>query len=203
MWIDILFSILFVVGVYYFIRYRLNIKKAAEISNQALFPKTPSEFASLLIPTEWKEMEPLTKDTKSYKYVHWGTIGALVLLTALLVMVLVTDWFNSSFFSLVYFFALILNLVPHKGNLFLLSEGLILYGRYYSLREVRGYETEEIVRWHELYGLSDNVNYGYKLTIYLKRSFYNTRYLVVRDKEHLKQITDFFEEHGIQNKNVA
>ncbi|MFZ3589444.1 hypothetical protein ACOI1C_09215 [Bacillus sp. DJP31] len=95
--IDILFSVMYILGAYYLIIYRLNLKKAADLSMGALYPKKEEEFSSILLPIGWKEMEPLTKEKKSYQFVKWGTPLALGLLTVLVVIVLSTDWLGSSY----------------------------------------------------------------------------------------------------------
>lgn len=195
---DLLFLTIFIFGVFYLIRYQVNLKRAAEISQHALFPKTEREFASVLIPAEWKEMEPLTKSTKSYLYVKWGTAAALLLVTILLGVSLVTDWFETSLFSFVYFFFVIIRAIPHRGNLFIFQEGLILNGRYYSNNQIRSYEVEEVVRWHELYGLDDRVNYGYKLTFHVKKlRLLEANYVVVAEQEHLDRILRLLNGQGI------
>lgn len=52
--VSIFYIVIFILSVSYLIRYRLNIKKAAEIANEALYPRKEDEFASILIPLEWK-----------------------------------------------------------------------------------------------------------------------------------------------------
>ncbi|MEH7013295.1 hypothetical protein V7087_21210 [Neobacillus niacini] len=199
-----LFSLFYILGVYYLISYQLKIKKAADSAREAIFPKTKSEFDSILIPTEWKEMEPLTKKTKSYRLVKWGTITALVLLSLLLWMVISTNWIKSSFFTLAYLFFAIINLIHHRGNLYILQRGLILFGKYYSFKRVNYYEVEKIVRWHELYGLDSSVNNGYKLTIIFKKQlFSSSKFVVIKDFEHLKQIVTLFEGYGIRQSSKS
>jgi hypothetical protein len=201
--LNFLFSILFVLGVYYLIRYQMNLKMAAENSQDALYPRTPNEFASVLIPAEWKEMELLNKEAKSYLYVKWGTGVALVLLTILMGLVLFTDWLGSSFFSMAYFFFMIINAIPHRGNLYILQEGIILNGRYHSPKQVKSYHIEEIVRWHELYGLDDRVNYGFKLTFNVNNWwFLQPNFVVVSDKVHLDKIVHLLNDQGINGGNI-
>jgi len=201
--LNLLFSILFSLGVYYLIRYQLNLKKAIENSHDALFPKTADEYASVLIPAEWKEMEPLTKNAKSYRIVEWGTVIALGLLTILMGIVLFTDWLGSSFFSVVYFFFAIINAIPHRGNLYIFQNGIILNGRYYASRQIRSYEIEEIVRWHELYGLHDRVNYGFKLTFHVKKvGFLQPNFVVVAERDQLDKMVHLLNEQGISGKTI-
>jgi hypothetical protein len=198
MFLDFMFTGIFIFAIYYLIRYQLNLKKAAENSQKALYPKTADEFASVLIPAEWKAMEPLTKDTKTYRYVHWGSVMALVLLTILLGIVLFTDWLGSSFFSIAYFFFAIINVIPHRGNLYLFQDGMILNGRYYATKQIGSYKIEEIVRWHELYGLDDRVNYGYKLTFRVKNiRFIQPNFVVITERDQLDKIVDLLKKQGI------
>ncbi len=202
MFVDIFFSIVFILGVYYLIQYRLSIKKAVDLSKQALFPQTEEEFRGILIPTEFKEMEPLSKSTKSYKIVKWGTVAVVILLLALLLVVLTTDYLGSSFFSFAYFFFAIISAVRHRGNLFILPKGIILQGRYFAYNQVKEYEVERIVRWHELYGLHDRLNFSYKLTIKVKGIFPFINYVVVEKEEHLEKIIRLLESRGVLGKRV-
>ncbi len=199
-WVNILtrvlFTIIFLFGIGYLIRYRLNLKKAAELTKGAQYPKNKSEFASILIPTEWKEMEPLTKLTKSYQFVKWATVTALLLLAGLAWIVLATDWLNSAFFTIAYLFFWMISSIQHRGNLYLLPNGLIMNGKYYSIHQIKHYETEQIVRWHELYGLDPRVNNAYKLTIKSKRRF-QSHFFIVEDCNHLEQIQTILEKQGI------
>jgi hypothetical protein len=200
---DFVFTGIFIFAIYYLIRYQLNLKMAAENSQEAHYPKTAEEFASVLIPAEWKAMEPLTKNTKTYQYVKWGSVIALVLLTVLLGIVLFTDWLGSSFFSIAYFFFAIINLIPHRGNLYIFHDGIILNGRYYPTKQIRSYKLEEIVRWHELYGLDERVNYGYKLTFYVKNfSFIQPNFVVVTKRDQLDKIIDLLKKQGIAGETT-
>jgi hypothetical protein len=195
--VSIFYIVIFILSVSYLIRYRLNIKKAAEIANEALYPRKEDEFASILIPLEWKEMGPLTKKTKSYKYVNWGTFAALVLLAVLLGIVLSTNWLGTDFLNLAFIFFLIINAVRHQGNLFILPKGIILNGKYYSRNQINSYESEQIIRWHELYGLDSRVNNAYKLTINVKKKFVQSDFIVVKDRKYLEKITTLFDQQGI------
>ncbi len=96
--VDVFLLLIFIIGIYYILRYRFNLKKAAETSKDALYPKSKEEFSSILLPGEWLEMEPLTKDSKSYKVVKWGTYASMILLILLLGAVLATDWLDSRSF---------------------------------------------------------------------------------------------------------
>lgn len=196
--IDIIFIIIFITCIAYIIQYRMNIKKAAEMSTQALFPRTEREFNSILIPAEWKEMQPISKHSRSYQYVKWATLAALILLFILLVVVLTTDWIESSLFSSAYLFFILIKSVQHKGCLFILSKGVIINGKFYHPNQISSYQTEKIIRWHELYGYSTRVDNGYKLTLFHKKSWLNpSSYVVVENEEHLKKITSFLDHQGI------
>lgn len=104
MFLNFFFTIVYILGVYYLIQYRMSIKKAVDLSKEALFPKTEEEFRGIFIPTEYREMEPLSKSTRSYKFVKWGTVVAIVVLLGLLIVILTTDFLGSSFFSMAYLF---------------------------------------------------------------------------------------------------
>jgi hypothetical protein len=178
----------------------MNLRKAAETSKHAIYPKTDDEFSSILLPNEYKEMEPLTKDTKSYQYVKWGTLVALLLLVSLLMVVLTTDLFETSAFTVVYLFIAIITAIRHRGNLFILKKGIILNGKYYSRHQIKHFETEQIIKWHQLYGLHARVNNAYKLTVKIKTNFFQPGFIVVEDREHLERITKLLKELGIQVK---
>jgi hypothetical protein len=141
-------------------------------------------------------MEPLTKKAKSYRYVKWGTVVALLLLTVLLVVVVTTDFFTSAYFSVAYLFFAIINAVRHRGSLFILPKGIILNGKYVSYHQIKHYQTEQIVRWHDLYGLDHKVNNAYKLTITLKRTMFQPQFLVVQTSGQLEKITTLLRQNG-------
>lgn len=195
-----LFIILFILGSYYLLYYRLNLRKAVDTSENALYPKTEDEFSSILLPNEYKEMEPLTKDTKSYQYVKWGTLVAFLLLVSLLMLVLTTNWFESSAFTVVYLFIAIITAIRHRGNLFILEKGIILNGKYYSRHKIKNFETEQIIKWHELYGLQSRVNNAYKLTVKIKNDLFQPGFVVIEDKEHLDRIATLLKQLDIPEK---
>lgn len=181
-------------------RNQLNLTKAADIAKNAIYPKKDAEYEGIIIPSEWKQMEPLSKNTKSYRVVKWGTIAVLVLLTVLLVIVLSTDWLGSSFFSLAYIFFVIISSVRHRGNLFILPKGIILNGRFVSEHQISLVEIERIIRWHSLYGLDEKVNNAYKLTFRLKRTIFQPNFFVIRTADQLEQITTLLQKKGIPSK---
>lgn len=185
------------------IQYRLSLKKAVDLSTEALFPQMEDEFRGILIPSGFKEMEPLSTSTKSYKFVKWGTVVAIVVLLGILIVFLTTDFLGSSFFSMAYLFFVIISAVRHRGNLFLLPKGIILQGRYFSYRQIKEYEVERIVRWHDLYGIADRLNFSYKLTIKVKRFFPLVNFVVVEKEEHLEKIIKLLESSGVSGKRIA
>jgi hypothetical protein len=196
MFISIIYIIIFTVSVCYLIRYRLNIKKAAEMTNEALFPRHENEFASIIIPEQWKEMGPLTKKSKSYQFVHWGTFASLVLLIIVLGLILLTNKLSPDILNLAFIFYLIINAVRHKGNLFILPRGIILNGKFYSTSQISSYTSEQIVRWHDLYGLDSKINHAYKLTMHVK-TFRQPDFVVVKDRTNLEKITLLLDQQGI------
>ncbi|MBM4760945.1 hypothetical protein [Bacillus sp. B15-48] len=203
MWLDLVFIGIFLAGVYYLVRYRLNLKMAAELSTQAVFPRSKEEFSSILVPAEWKEMTSLTKETKSYRLAHWGTMIVLGLLIVLIGIAMFTDWFDASLFSFTYFFFLILNSIRHPNNFFILPRGVIFQSRYYRYEQIKSFKVEEIIRWHELYGLNDRVNFGFKLTLNVKRSFPVVHFVVIEDEENVKKVITLLEKNGVQRVGMA
>jgi hypothetical protein len=198
--VDLLFVLIFITGVYYLVQYRLNLRKAANSAQTAIYPQGAEEFSSILLPGEWLEMEPLTKDSKSYRVVKWGTYAALILLTLLLGVVLATDWVDTSFFSFTYFFFIIISAIRHRGNFFILPKGIILNARYYSFAQIKYYEAERIIRWHELYGLDPRADNGYKLTFKIKNKLFQPNFLVVENSEQLEKISSLLEQNGVAGK---
>jgi hypothetical protein len=199
---DIFWTVVFILGVYYLLHYFVSIKKATDIAKDALFPTTDDEYRNILIPMEWKEMEPLTKHTKSYHYVKWGTMLAIILLIFILGIVLSTDWLDSSLFSVGYLFVFIITAIKHRGNIFILTNGFILNGRFYTYQQLKNYQVEKIIRWSELYGLDSRVDNGYKITFMIKNRPYRQNFVVIRNELHLKRLTDFLAEKGISEKSL-
>ncbi|WML39939.1 hypothetical protein RCG19_22700 [Neobacillus sp. OS1-2] len=198
-----IFTILFIGGIYYLIRNLVNLKIAADLSAEALYPTNENEFAGIIIPNEWKQMEPLTKNTKSYQYVKWGTLTVLLVLTILLVIVLTTDWIGPPYFSLATLLFLLINSIRHQGNFFILQKGIILNGKFVSFNQIKHCETEQIVRWHALYGLDSKVNNAFRLTIRLKRTFVQPQFLVVENAVQLKKISSILHQKGVRCESKA
>lgn len=185
------------------VRNLLNLKKASDHVKDALFPINETEFASIIVPLEWKPMEPLTKKAKSYRYVKWGTIAVLTVLVLLLVVVLTTDFFTSAYFSAAYIFFALINSVRHRGSLFILPNGIILNGKFITFQQIKHYQAEQIVRWHPLYGLDSKINNAYKLTFKLKRTVFQPQYLVVLHAGQLEKISGLLERNGVGNESKA
>jgi len=199
MWINLFFMIIFIIGIVYLIRFRLNLKYSAEKAINALYPTNEEDIYSIVIPNEFKVMQPLTKETKSYQWVKWGTVGVISLLTALLAVVYFTDMLHQSIFSVVYLFFILISSIKHRGNFYLLAEGLILNGYYVPWSRVKGYEVEKIIKWHELYGLDDKINQAYKLEVNVKNKWIQPQFVVVRNQKHLDRILSLLEKQGVQN----
>lgn len=196
MMLNLFFAILFLIGLYYLIHYRIRIEKAVNISREAIFPVNKEQFSKILIPNDWKEMELLSRKTKSYKLTHWGTIIAIILLGIIFIL-LATDKTKIYASNIVYFFLLFFHAIRHPGNLFIFHDGVILNSKYYGAKEIKNVNVEQIIRWHDLYGLHDRLNNAYKLEFTLKRSFFNKQYVVVEDKDLLEQILQLLKEQGI------
>lgn len=197
MW-KVFFTVFFLVVICSIIKYRFNLKKAAELSVTALYPNDTNTHLRILVPVEWKEMEPLSKDTKSYKIVNWVTIFAALLLMILLGIVIATDWLDSSFLSTAYGIFVLIRFVKHQGNMYILPNGIILNSRFFSFRQLKGFEVEKIVRWHELYGLDDRLNNAYKLTFLFKKRLLVSNYFVVQDHLHLETVADMLKALGLK-----
>ncbi|MCM3585281.1 hypothetical protein M3182_05930 [Mesobacillus maritimus] len=201
--LDVVYGVIFVVAVYYIVSYQLNLKKAAEIAHQAIYPKLKEEFDNILIPAEWKAMQPLSKTENSYLYVKWGTAAVLFLATVLMGIILFTDWLSSSFFNVIYFLFVMIQAIPHRGNLFIFPNGVIMNAKYYSSKQIESYKVEQIIRWHELYGLDDRVNNGYKLTFRFKKfNFFQNNFVVVPDRQQLERLIGLLNDQGITGSAV-
>ncbi|MGM0851143.1 MAG: hypothetical protein ACQEWI_00775 [Bacillota bacterium] len=199
MWVNLFFIVIFIIGIVYLIRFRLNLKYAAEKAGNALYPTRQEDMNSIVIPSEFKVMQPLTKETKSYQWVNWGTVGVITLLTALLAVVYWTEMLHESIFSIVHLFFILISSIKHRGNFYLLAEGLILNGYYVPWGRVKGYEVEKIIKWHELYGLDDKINYGYKLEVKVKNKWFQPQFVVVRDQVQLDRILALLKKHGVES----
>ncbi|UII58304.1 hypothetical protein LS684_22100 (plasmid) [Cytobacillus spongiae] len=198
MWINIFFSVTFILGLLYLIRYRLNLKYSAEKAANALFPTSEEEMNQILIPSEFMEMQPLTKGTRSYKLVKWGTVGVICLFAVLMMVVFWTDMLHQSIFSIVYLFFFLISSIKHRGNFYIVAGGLILNGYYFAWDRVKGYELEKIIKWHELYGLDDKINHGYKLAVKVDNKWFQPQFVVVRDQVHLDRILSLLNIHGVK-----
>ncbi|MFZ3589445.1 hypothetical protein ACOI1C_09220 [Bacillus sp. DJP31] len=96
-------------------------------------------------------------------------------------------------------FFVIISAVRHLGNLYILPEGIILHGKYYNSNQINCYETEKIHRGHELYGLHDRANNNaYKLTLKVKKKFFQPNYVVIENLIYLEQIILLLDKQGIQ-----
>ncbi len=200
MWSELFFTLLFIFGVYYLLRNSYNIAIAAERSKEALYPGTEEEYKNIFPASENKEMEPLTKDTRTYRFVQWGTAVAIVLLGILFVYVITTD-LHFSFLTAANLFGFIIFLVRLPGNFYIHSDGLILNGKFFSPRKIKGYSVEKIVRWHELYGLHPGMNNGYKLTLHFRKGFVFHHFVVIRELEELKKVEKYLHDLGIYELN--
>ncbi|WP_123914531.1 hypothetical protein [Bacillus sp. FJAT-42376] len=198
--LNVLYVLLFLGGVYYLIKHRNNVKNAVDLSKQAVYPTTKDEYSSILIPGEWKEMEPISQNARSYQMVKWGTAAAFIMMLGLMWMVFFTDWLEFSFLNLVYMVLIVMNLVKHRGNLFILQSGIVLDGIFYPFKNIKEYEIERITLPHPLYGLHSRLNMSYKLSIRRKNKFSQDHYVVIEDQEHLNRMTDLLDQQGIKGK---
>ncbi|MEF7565550.1 MULTISPECIES: hypothetical protein [Bacillus] len=203
MWLDLFFIMMFLIGCYYLLQLRLRIKKAADLSGQALFPRTQEEYSGILLPGEWKEMQPITKNTKSYQYIKWGTVCAFFLMAGFLLLLLLTDWFDPAFLNAAYIFFAIASFIRQPQNLFIMKDGMILHGRFYSQTEIRSFETEKIVRWHPLYGLDSRADNGYQLKLKVKNRLFQPGLIAVPDKKHLTAIENLLGNIGIERTSSS
>lgn len=198
MLLDIFLLLLLVFGVYYLLRNLYHVTAAIRKVEGALYPGGEEEMKHILIPNEWNEMKPLKKGAKTYRIVQWGTVAALFALGIFFVVAMVVDLNPALLPSILYLFLAILLAVKHPGNLYILPDGMILNGRYVPAGRIGGYKTEEIVRWHELYGLDSRINNKYKLTVVLNKSFFTTKFFVVTEREELQKIENLLRTLGIE-----
>ncbi|WP_409274943.1 hypothetical protein V1499_07075 [Neobacillus sp. SCS-31] len=197
---SVLFALLFIIGIYCLIRDCINLKKAIGLAENALFPVTEEDFSSVLIAGEWKIASRLSKRTKSYLIVKWGTAAALILLAALLVIVIYTNWLGSYLFSSAYLFYMLLNAVKHPGNFYIVPNGIILQSKFISSSDIKEYSVERIVRWHALYGLDSRANNGYKVSFDFKNKLTLPDYVVITEKKELETVIELLDAQGIHLK---
>ncbi|OCA85960.1 hypothetical protein A8F94_14025 [Bacillus sp. FJAT-27225] len=195
----IIFSAILIIGIYYLIRNFVNLKKAIDLSENALFPVTEEHFSSVLFAGEWKNTARLSKRTRSYQIVKWGTGAALIVLAALLVIVFFTDWLSPSFFSFAYLFFLMLNAVKHPANFYIVPNGIILDSKFIATSDIKEYSVERIVRWHALYGLDSRANYGYKLSFQYNKKLMTSNFMVVTEKKELETVIELLDAQGIRS----
>lgn len=197
--LNLFFVFLLAVGVYFLIRDFLSLKKAAELSAEALYP-VGEQFANVLTDREWKEMKPISKHTKSYRIVKWGTVAALLFVLGMAGIVFLTDLVSSSIFSLVYIFYFYMSAIKHPGNFFILQKGIIVDSKYISLASIKEYSVEKIRRWHALYGYHPKVNNGFKLSFSFKNRLIPSSFVVVAEEKDLDEIIRLLEAQGISGK---
>lgn len=195
---NVIYLILFLIGFYYLIHYRIRIEKAVHISKEAIFPKKKEEFSKILIPNDWKEMVSLNKNTYAYKWTHWGTIAAIILIILIFILALTTEWMKASFSNIIYLILLFVLSIHHPGNLFILQDGIIVDSKFFKANEISDAKIEQIVRWHDLYGLNDRVNNSYKLEFAFKKSFLLKTYVVIEDRELLEKIVQLLKAQNIK-----
>ena len=198
MWITFGFSIIYLICIIYMISYRLNIKKAVERSVEAYYPSAHSTLDNILVPDRWEPMIPLDKRSKSYRIVHWGTPALILLMSILFILVFGMDFLHGSFINFGYIFFTFLVMIRHQGNIYLLNDGVILNGRFFSWNKVKGYRVEKIVKWHELYGLDDRLNNSYKVSLLLKRGIFQPNYVVLTEECDMKTAVQLLEDKGIE-----
>ncbi|WP_148362718.1 hypothetical protein [Bacillus sp. B-jedd] len=177
----------------------LSLKKAAELSAEALYP-VGEQFANVFTDREWKEMKPISKHTKSYRIVKWGTAAALVFVLGMAGIVFLTDLVSSSIFSLVYIFYFYMSAIRHPGNFFILQKGIILDSKYISPSSIKEFSVEKIRRWHALYGYHSKVNNGFKLSFSFKNKLIPSSFVVIAEEKDLDEIIKLLEAQGILGK---
>ncbi|WP_316571425.1 hypothetical protein [Neobacillus sp. YIM B06451] len=197
---SILFALISIIGIYCLIRNFINLKKAIDLAENSLFPVAEGQFSSVLIPGEWKITSRLSKQTKSYRIVKWGTGAVLILMATLLVLVMYIDWLSSSLFSSAYLFYLILNAVKHPGNFYIVPNGIILESKFIPSSDIKEYSVEKIVRWHALYGLDSRVNNGFKVSFNFKNKLAPPDYVVITEKKELETVIELLNAQGIYSK---
>ncbi|HEY4554458.1 MAG TPA: hypothetical protein VIG80_14800 [Bacillaceae bacterium] len=197
--LNLFFVFLLVVGVYFLIRDFLSLKKAAELSAEALYP-IGEQFTNVFTDREWNEMKPISKQTKSYRIVKWGTVAALVFVLGLAGIVFLTDLVSSSIFSFIYIFYFYMSAIRHPGNFFILQKGIIMDSKYISPSSIKEFSMEKIRRWHALYGYHSKVNNGYKLSFSFKNRLIPSSFVVVTEEKDLNEIIRLLETQGIHGK---
>lgn len=192
-----MFTILmFLICSTYLIRHFISVHKAVELSRRVIFPATETEYKRILLPGgQWEEMQTLSRKTKSYQVVKWGTILSILVMLAFTIFTVTDEQRTFSFITIGYVFFSFIELVKHPGNFYLLEEGFIINGKFYRYDQVVEWKAEKVVRWSELYGLDDRVNHGYKWSVKVKRTLFQPSFVVIEDDETLNQVVDLLEKH--------
>ncbi|BCB03726.1 hypothetical protein [Bacillus sp. KH172YL63] len=202
MWLKGIFIILVSCGAFHLIRHRINLKKAADKTGTAIYPASRQEMNSILIPINYKEMEPLSKRTKSYQLVKWGSRAIIAAVVCLTWFVLTTEEILQILPTVLYLFILSISTIKHRGNFYILPDGLIVNGKFIPWTRIKEYKVEKIMKYHPLYGLDDKINHAYKLSIKVKNIWLQTNYVVVRDPDSLDRILALLEERGITGSQL-
>ncbi|WP_243290462.1 hypothetical protein [Bacillus sp. FJAT-47783] len=197
-WETYLFLTLYLLGIGYIIFYRYQLKVSVEKIRNALDTNKIPHFQSIRIPVDWKEMEQLEKRAKGYRLAHWLTIGLISIMTTILFLVIKFKSLDEiSLLMLSFVLSLHISSVLQRGNFYLLPDGLVINSMFYSWDAVQLVRVEKIVKWHELYGLDDAINDGFKLTVRVKRKLFQPQYIVVTEEEELNEMVSIFEKHHI------
>ncbi|TMU87469.1 hypothetical protein FGG79_04915 [Bacillus sp. BHET2] len=198
MWINFLITFMVSLGILYLVRFRINLKYAADKTSAAIYPISREEMNSILIPTEYKEMKPLTKRTKSYQWVKWGSRGVIIVCIGLIWSVFRTDWLHEFHPIVLYMFIMLIGSIKHRGNFYLLPDGLILNGYFIPWNRVKEYRVEKIMKFHELYGLDEKINHGFKLNLIMKNKWFQRSYIVIREHNQLQTILSHLKQRGVE-----
>lgn len=192
-----LLSVLIVVygiGVGYIIYFRYQLKISAEKVER----EGGITYQSLCQQNSWKKSQPLLKNTRDYKMIHWLAIIIPSLFGLTVIGTLLIDRLGVSFFINANMFLLYtLPLFTTKAYFYFFQDGVIINGVCYAWEKLESVQVEKITKWHPLYGLNKDINDGYRIVIHVKRKFFNKHYMIVTDQEEKDDIIKRIEKQQI------
>ncbi|MEI5907480.1 hypothetical protein WAK64_10465 [Bacillus spongiae] len=196
------FYVLLFTGVCtWLIYYQYQIRKAMQLTEEALFPQK-DQYEKVLTPYAWTEMRPLTKDAKSYKYYNWLTVVIVLLLIAMFYFVFIDKTIQGNVIVTSYLLLSMTNLIRLPASFYLIPNGLILNGFFYPWSKINSYEVERIVKWHSMYGLHEKINNGYCVRFQIKKRWLRPQPIVISDYETFHFINNYLIERGIIQKEA-
>ncbi|KUP08609.1 hypothetical protein Q73_05305 [Bacillus coahuilensis m2-6] len=181
--LQVILTVVSLFTIYFAINSIVHLKKTMVASKSSYFPNEP-EMKSILFPNEWEQMEPVNENSSSYKWVIRGNLIAIVMTIVIYIILLKYGPVNLSTLPL---FLYIITTVftgfnQRVRNLYIVEHGLIVKNKLYNKEKISFIEIEKIIKWHPLYGLSQEINNGYRIKIVKRLSLASDIVVITEDK---------------------